>query len=89
MFKDNPYNEVTSKMTCPSDSSVEVSKLKGIISKECIAFRCFLRLVTSSFITIFRQRMMKGIETILAVKVVKYTVEGRSGSVKAEVFELI
>ena len=33
--------------------------------------------------------MMKGIEITLPIKVVKYTVEGRSGFVKAEVVELI
>ena len=45
MFKDSPYNVVTSKITCSSDSSLEVSKLKGIISKECPStFRCLLRL---------------------------------------------
>ena len=88
---DNPYNAVTSKITCSSDSSVEVSKLKEIISKERrpITFRCLLRLVTKSFITTLRQRIMKGVEIILAVKVVKYTVEGKSESVKSEVVELI
>ena len=70
-------------LLCNSFSSVEVSKLKEIISKECITFHHLLRLVTS------RQRLMKGIEIILAVKVVKYTVEGRSGSVKVEVVELM
>ena len=90
MFQASPYNAVTSKITCSSDSSVEVSKLKGIISKECpIAFRCLLRLVTKSFITTLRQRIMKGIEIILAVEVVKYTVEGRLESVESEVVELI
>ena len=90
MFRDIPYNVVTSKMICSSDSSVEVSKLKGIISKECpISFRRLLRLVTASFITTLRQRIMKGIEIILAVKVIKYTVKGGSESVKSEVVELI
>ena len=89
MSKDSPYNEVTSKMTCSFDESVEVSKIKEIISKECITFRCLLRLVTSSFITILRQRMTKGIDIILATKAVKYTVEGRLGSVKVAVVALI
>ena len=90
MFKDSPYNVVTSKITCSSDSSVEVSKLKGIISKEClITFRFLLCLMTNIFITTLRQRMMKGIKMILTVKVVKYTVVGRSGSVRSEVVELI
>ena len=88
--KDNPYNAVTSKITCSSDSSVEVSKLKGVISKECpITFRCLLHLVTKSFITTLRQIIMKGIEIILAAKAVKYTIGGRSESVKSEVVELI
>ena len=89
MFQDNPYNAVTLKITCSSDSSVEVSKLKGIILKECpIAFRCLLHLATKSFTTTLRQRIMKGIEIILAIKVVKYTVEGRLESVESEVVEL-
>ena len=67
-----------------------VRGLKEIISNERpITFRCLLSLVSNSFITTLRQRRMKGIEIILAVKVVKYTVEGISGSVKSEVVELI
>ena len=59
----SPYNAVTSKITCSSDSSLEVSKLKGIISKECpITFRCLVRLVTKHFITTLRQRITKGIK---------------------------
>ena len=77
-------------MTCSSVSSVEGSKLKASISNErLIIFLCLLRLVTNSFITTLRQRMTEGIKIILAIKVVKYTVEGRSVSGKVEVVELM